>query len=251
MIGLASLMAPLGYAVHRYLFLAGGPQSARLGSTLSRFGIDFERSVPTWFSATLLVMAAGAVGLCFRWEREHRHRKQYFWLGLMLLLVTMSIDEVAGFHENFSYIVLRYTGYQGSGAFRYRWVLVGIPLVFAVGMVFVPFLLRVRRRTALLLCVSGAIYFGGSVGLEMVASHLRDIHDGVKTAGYHLVTAIEEYFEMVGASLACYTALEYLRAVRPKKAVPKPRAYRMPDAQDHHERVGGYTHAPQSPRADL
>lgn len=212
LVALATVMAPIGYVVHRYIFLSGGIESARLGTTLSRFGVNYETSVPTWFSAVLLLLASGAVLLCYRMERALGRPTRFFWLGLTLLLLAMSIDEVASFHENFSYIIERYTGYQGSGVFKYRWVLVGIPVVVLVALLSLPFLTKLRRQTALLLVASGVVYFGGSVGLEMVASYIRDIDDGQKSASFHLVSMIEEYFEMVGACLMCYTALDFLRS---------------------------------------
>jgi hypothetical protein len=64
-------------------------------------------------------------------------------------------------------------------------------------MFFLPFLLRLPRRTAIAFALSGAIYLGGALGVELFEGAWREGH-GHRNVVYHALVTLEEAMEMVG-----------------------------------------------------
>lgn len=65
------------------------------------FDVDREQSVPTFFSACLLLTAAGLLALIAAGKRSRRARFAAHWKGLAVGFLYLAADEVAGFHEQF------------------------------------------------------------------------------------------------------------------------------------------------------
>jgi hypothetical protein len=63
------------------------------------FDVDEEDSVPTWYSASALLLASVLLLVISQRKRADRDPWVLYWYGLSLTLVAVSIDEVAGFHE--------------------------------------------------------------------------------------------------------------------------------------------------------
>ena len=77
--------------------------------------------------------------------------------------------------------------------------------VGAVGLAYLPFLARLRRRTAVLFVIAGLVYVGGAVGVE------RWTGDDVNSLEYNMWTTLEEGLEMFGVILMIYAVLDHMR----------------------------------------
>lgn len=169
--------------------------------------LNDEQAIPAWWSSTMLTLAGLSMWLCGALERRRSSSTYLGWILLGTGFVYASLDEAIVLHEHFA----DWVPWEPTGLFRYRWVIVGLPIVAAVGLVFLPFLLRLPRRTALRLIVGGATYVVGSLGAEMLGGALHE-QEGYSVS-YLLVMMLEETMEMVGVLLGIRAVLLHISQV--------------------------------------
>ena len=174
------------------------------------FNTDGERNVPTWFSAVLLVTIALVSFGVSTVLRDRGLPLRWYWLGLAAVFTFLSLDELAGLHEELiprmSLVV------EARGAFRFPWIVVGAPVVAVFALVYARFLWKLPRRTAGLLLVAGALYVVGALGLEAFGGQFHP-EDRELTLPYVLTTSVEELLEMLGAALCLYAVADHARAL--------------------------------------
>ncbi|WP_137161477.1 hypothetical protein [Blastococcus sp. CCUG 61487] len=187
------------------------------------FSVDDEANIPTWFSVILLAAIAATslgIGVLQRSRRAPLHR---YWLGLAAVFGYLSLDELSVVHEELIWQIGDLA--DSGGVFTHAWVVVGGPLVVVFALVYLRFLWRLPRHIAQLLVLSGALYVGGALGLEMAGGP----HVGFNTT-YVLLTGGEEFLEMVGAAVCLYTVMRYawelLHGTEGAPAHPAPTAQR-------------------------
>ena len=174
-----------------------------------RFDLDAEHNIPTWFASTALLAAAMLLGVVARgrWRAGAADRRH--WAGLAILFTLLSLDEAVQMHE-----MLRHPMHEWfdlRGIFLFAWV---IPVFFAVvgfAAVYLRFWLRLPSRTRALFFVSGVLYVGGALGLELAGGALAESH-GFESLRYSAVMIVEEVMEMVGVALFLYALLDHVRA---------------------------------------
>jgi hypothetical protein len=163
------------------------------------FDVDQENNLPTWYSEFLLLTTCALLWLCGRKKRTDGAPWSGHWYALAVGFLLMSVDEVAGVHESINSVI------------EPTWAIPGAIMASLIGLAFVPFLLHLPRRTALLFGLAGGIYLAGAVGIEiignaMVGQRLKD------TLQYNFTTLAEESLEMLGLILFIHTLLRYMRA---------------------------------------
>src|SRR4051812_32798843 len=135
----------------------------KLAKLMQRFDFTAEMSIPNWYSSCALLSAAILLAVIARFKYAERDRWFYHWAALSLIFVGLSIDEEARFHEMVntatSWVV------HGHGLLFYPWVIPALAFCGIVGLSYLPFLLHIERRTAILFLVAGAVYVGGAVGM--------------------------------------------------------------------------------------
>lgn len=149
------------------------------------FDLDDENNFPTWFSSFMLMLTA-TVLYSLSGTKPDALQYRILALGFMYL----SADEVAGFHESM------------NTAVDVNWAIPGGIAAILVGLYFVPFLLRQPPLHMALMLLSGGLYVGGAVGLELFAEDMDE-----ESAAYVVAVAIEEGFEMLGVWLFLWTLL--------------------------------------------
>ena len=160
---------------------------------LAFFDLDEEESFGTWFSSGILLTAAVLLLHQARTLRAQGGAWHAWWTVLGIGFCAMSVDEVVGMHE-----------FMNSMMEDTPWTVVGFPVLVLVGMAYLPFLWHHRMRTGLLFLVAGAIYGGGTVGVEhFTDSDLNSLH-------YNMWTALEEGMEMMGVILLIYAVLDHM-----------------------------------------
>ncbi|HQY86672.1 MAG TPA: hypothetical protein PLP26_03685 [Ilumatobacteraceae bacterium] len=206
-----AVVIALGLAADSSIIL--GDFSAR--GLFNRFTLGSDSTVPTYFSAALLCVAAVLLRVVARSETKPGSRRA--WLLLAILFLAMAIDEVARLHEWLG----EATEIDSSGFFYHPWVYFGIAAVVAVGVVYLPFVLRLPPRLRFLVILSAAIFVAGGLGMEMMNADLESSVDaetaerwaefGTDSFRYALQTAAGEALEMVGVAVLVYALLDELR----------------------------------------
>jgi hypothetical protein len=170
------------------------------------FNMGAEANLPTSISALNLLLAGGLLALIARYESRRQRKQNWHWWGLAIGFVLMSLDEAAMIHEGLVGATLtRYWGH-GHGIMYYSWYKLYIPLVLLIGLLYVPFLLRLPRRYVVRLLGAGVVFLSGAIGCEMLESYLES--HGLR--GKSVSRLFEETGEMLGVVLAIHALLLYL-----------------------------------------
>lgn len=130
-----------------------------------------------------------------KWRHRDRWRNHWMLLGWGFLL--LSLDEMAGLHESLNVVT------------EASWALYALPLILVLAIVFLRFLYFLPTRTASLFVLSGLIFLGGAVGVELYTEPFLD-NDALNTLAYNLWTPVEEGLEMFGVILYQYALLNYM-----------------------------------------
>jgi hypothetical protein len=162
------------------------------------FDVDQENNLPSWYSGCLLLIASALLWFCARTKRSGGDPWSGTWYALAVGFLLLSVDEVAGIHESINSVIV------------ITWAIPGGAAALVIGLAFIPFLLHLPRRTALLFALAGALYLGGAAGLEVVGNSL--VAQGLRdTLRYNLWSLLEESLELFGVILFVDTLLRYMR----------------------------------------
>jgi hypothetical protein len=181
-----------------------------LWGAMDFFNLDFERSLPTWFSTMLWFLAFVAARSVAKEAVVFKRR----WSFLSWLLLAISIDEVAGFHEAISYRL--HTHFNTEGYLTFAFVVPGAVLAAIVGFSYLSMLLKLPRRTGRGIFFSGVLFVLAAIALESLAANWSFQHPGRMSGrsgwGYFLFTDAEELLEMLSAILMLKTLSEHAAA---------------------------------------
>jgi hypothetical protein len=171
------------------------------------FHLGKEANIPTWYSATLLLLASLLLFLIAGVKQNLNEMQWVGWFLLATIFLYLSADETALLHERIAmYISSRF---PGSPLMTFGWILPGIIAIGIIGLAYVPFLLALPAKTRRLIIASGVIYLGGAIVTEFAAIP----YEFGKTLdmGFALLVALEELMEMCGVILLIYTLLDFLQ----------------------------------------
>jgi hypothetical protein len=183
-----TFVALLGLTVEVWNARAPGDLVAAL---LPKLSLSYEANLPTWVSASLLLLCAVTAGAIAA-ERPAWHRH---WWGITLMLSWMSLDEAAEIHEHLG-------GLIGTGGVLYfDWVIPAAAVVLLVALIYLPFVRALAPATRTRLILAAAIYVGGALVMELPLGWWTEQH-GSEGLSYGLIDWVEETMEMIGASLA-------------------------------------------------
>ena len=171
------------------------------------FDLNQEANVPTWFSSIILAGCAVLLALISLAKRANGDRWLAYWSALSAIFLLMSLDEVASFHERT--IGPLHSLFELGELFTYAWVLIAIPLLIVFLLVYARFFLSLPRRTRWLFLLSGFIYIGGVIGIEMLSGLIRH-RFGYNDLRYALTTTFEESLEMLGILAFVYALTDYM-----------------------------------------
>ena len=177
------------------------------------FDMNRENNVPTWYSGTVMLGAAGALAAVASAKVKTRDPFRRHWVLLTLLFFYLSFDELTRIHENWGNALnAPLAGWRDrhvlGGALRNLWVLPAALVAAVVGGFFLPFLRHLPAQTRTLFAASGAAFVGAAVGMEMVGASISAA--GLRESPQFMVLAtIEETLEMGSIAVFFYAVLQY------------------------------------------
>lgn len=161
---------------------------------LELFFFEFEKNIPTLFSAFLLLFC-GHLLLTL-----HKENKSVFTKGLGYVFVFLACDEWFCIHETLNQVEISYLP---------SWVFFYLPLAIIVTVFSIPFLKSLPKKMALLTVSSGIIYAFGSVVFEL--SNITFASFNFNDPLFQLLLFLEDGSEMSGAFLFIVTVLMILK----------------------------------------
>ncbi|MBF0176083.1 MAG: hypothetical protein HQL63_04445 [Magnetococcales bacterium] len=192
------------------------------------FDLDKEGNLPTWFSSCKFSVAALAAALCFLGERRAGLglRFRAAWLAISLLMLFMSADETAQFHEHaIEWIMnsplgglLRRAFMTDVTADALLWGLLASPLLMALAVYTLSFYWTRLRSRPLLMAGGGLAIalLAGALTLETEEAALLSGHGAFSLEvwnHYRVLTGLEELMEQLAASLLATIHFAYAFAL--------------------------------------
>ncbi len=193
-----------------------------------------ERSIPTWFESILFLLCSILLAVVAVAKKQRDDRYILHWGVLSIILLILSLDEVASIHEaigaQLERLLHNITGFNASGAISFFWVVPGAVFAFIVLLAYVRFLAHLPQTTRRWFLFAGALFVLGALGLEMLTAQVMSSSGGIadwivsSTGGMvdqgsassiptilkGLQTSIEEMFEMLGLTAFVYALLAYI-----------------------------------------
>ncbi len=163
------------------------------------FDLDEEQGFGTWFSSIILLLAALILLQHAQNLKLDQQAMVVAWRTLGLGFCLLSIDEVVGMHESL------------NTAIDISWAIPGGVIAVLIGIIYIPFLLHLPRNTMWLFILSGALYIGGAVGIELWTEPYAE-EDLLDTLAYNLTTLVEEGLEMSGVVIFIRALLQHVTA---------------------------------------
>jgi hypothetical protein len=222
--GLAARFAMYMWGVEGYL------QPLRI------FDVGEERSIPTWFESIQFLLCSILLAVVTVATRQRNDRYSLHWGVLSIILLLLSLDEVASIHEAIGQqserLLHNITGFSPSGAITFFWVVPGAIFVVIVLLAYLRFLAHLPQTTRRSFLFAGALFVLGALGIEMLTAQVmsssggianwvasssggivgRESASAIPTILKGLQTSIEEMFEMLGLTAFVYALLAYIRS---------------------------------------
>ena len=171
------------------------------------FRLDEESNLPTFYSAFSLGICSILLAIIAFHKQKNNSSYTKHWKFLSLLFFCLAIDEIAMMHEILS--VLR-GPLNAGGLFYFTWVIPAFIFLLVFVVVFISFLQSLPPRVRTLFMLSGFIYVGGALGVEMIGGYHSQLY-GENNFTYGMITTVEESLEMMGILVFIYSLLFYLQ----------------------------------------
>ena len=182
------------------------PRYPLQATLVSLFNIDGERTVPAFFSWSLLLFCALLLGAIAYIKKVDREPYASHWTALAIIFFYLHIDEAIGIHERIGLIV---TGQLNpSGIFYYAWTILGSIFVLICLLVFLRFINYLPTKVRYLFLLAGSIYVGGALIVEMYNGYYMSLYGAQPT--YYVLTTLEEGMEMLGIITFIYGLMTYI-----------------------------------------
>jgi uncharacterized membrane protein YhdT len=181
------------------------------------FNLDGENNIPSWYASSALLLCSAFLWLIWQLRQQQADRDARYWMALSLIFLFLSIDEAASIHETLVYHSVLYLlpSLDATGYLLYPWVLAGGAFALIVAFSCLRFLFRLPSKTRWRFVLSGLIYVGGAVGLDLLEGEFEYQHEGREQFPYALLVAVEESLEMLGILLFLYSLYEFMTAAHP------------------------------------
>lgn len=164
---------------------------ALIEALLPKLSLSYEANVPTWLSASILLVCAITAGVIASTRAAWRGH----WWGITAVLAWMSLDEAAELHENLGGLV------GTTGLLYFDWVIPATGVVVVLAGIYWPFVRALPPASRNRLLAAAAVYLLGALVMELPLGLWTEQH-GNDGLWYGLIDWVEETLELIGASLA-------------------------------------------------
>lgn len=187
------------HIAHLFIYHYGG------GPYLKRLDVNYTKSIPTYISTVLFLVAAWQLWGVYRSGQALLPRP---WLVLSVIFVLCAVDEILALHNKLSdptrKVMQDHAGLQPMSDWdlylHWGWVIPGILFVSALGLYLLRWLLYLPGRVAIIFISSAILFLSGAIAMEMLGGP-RIALFGRDDYLYMTYTTIEESLEFLGLML--------------------------------------------------
>ena len=172
------------------------------------FDLDKEWNFPTYYQTFTLLISSLLFLLIANIKKSQSDRFAKYWFMMGSIFLIMSIDENVQLHEQTSQYFQNFS--PALKMMRFAWVLPAFIFLVGFGVAFLKFFLHFNNKYRKLFFLSAFIYVLGAWGIENIGGFFQYFY-GQDSAGYILLTNLEETFEMTGIAILIITELKYLK----------------------------------------
>jgi len=176
-----------------------------------KFDLDTEHSIPTYFSALLLLTASCLLYAISTAMKKYGDIYAKHWLYLSIIFFCMSVDEASSIHELL--VPPLRNAFDLSGVLYFSWVIVGFAAVVIVSIAYLRFLLNLPRNTQIGFVLAAGVYVSGVLGVELLGGFYSSNY-GELNPVYALITTVEETLEMTGIVIFINALINFLLSNR-------------------------------------
>lgn len=173
------------------------------------FNVDNENNIPSYFSASLLLLAALLLTFITTLKKATHAAYGFQWALLSLGFLYMAVDEAASLHELLNRPMRDVLGRYAGGIFSFAWVIPGSVAAVVFGVSYLRFLLHLPLKTRWGFGIAATLFLGGAIGMELVGGHYIDLY-GRGNLSYILSVTVEESLEMAGVIVFIHALLNYI-----------------------------------------
>ena len=171
------------------------------------FDFRQEHNFPTAYASMAILVCAGLLAFIAWSTRPLDRLESNYWLVLAGVFLFLACDELFTFHEHLIVPVRRMLG--TSGLLHWPWMIpYGLGLV-GLGIAYLPWLLRLPRRTRRLFIGSGTVFVAGAIVFEMLGAQESELR-GTGGVFFSVLYTFEELFEMLGIAFFIHALLLYI-----------------------------------------
>lgn len=172
------------------------------------FNLNEEGNIPSFYSATLLLLCAFLFATIWILKREQAAPFTRHWGILAMVFLYLSIDEASELHELLSMNMKRI---WDTGWLYYPWVIPATIAVVLFAILFTGFILHLPSKTRRLFILAAITYLGGAIGIELLGGRHHALY-GDDNMTYSLLVALEESLELGGILVLVFALLEYMQS---------------------------------------
>lgn len=199
------VLLALGDIIGQLSKFYGGHRS--LCGLVSLFDGELHGNIPNWFKAILMLISSIILFFISQIKKWEQDRFQKHWLFLSLIFLLMNIIQSADIHNALSPCIRTALGV--GGWFYFAWVIPGIGIVVALGLIYLRFFMNLPPKTRLLIFIAGLTYVIGAIGLEMATAYYF-VRYGMENLGYAGLSAVHEAMKMAGLVLFIHALMDLL-----------------------------------------
>lgn len=164
-------------------------------------------NIPHWFKAILMLIISTTLFFIYRIQKSDQDRFKTHWLFLSLIFFIMHIIQSTNVHNALSPCIRTALGV--GGMLTYAWVIPGMVIVIALGLIYLHFFIKLPPKTRLLFFVAGFLYVIGALVFEMATAYYM-VRYGMEDMGFVALSVVHEAMKMIGLVLFIQALMDLL-----------------------------------------
>lgn len=170
------------------------------------FYMNLERNVPALYSSIILLISSFLLYVISIKMKITEDNFNKHWKYLSIIFLIMSIDETASIHERLIQPIREL--FNLNGFFYFSWVIVGLAVVFVIGLIYLNFLFKLPHKIRNQFIIAFILYIGGAIGVELPEGYYYEIHG--ENITFSLMVTLEESLEMFGIIVFINVLLKFI-----------------------------------------